>query len=294
MIIAEENFFIAGEKADKFRENSVYSETMCGAQLKTGVTAISVTDAFKRLSKGLNVSEEAKKTFIEFFHKSRYDLCCLPKGHSGKCLRTYASLFPNYLKRKLSDCHTTPGNDDILFYNRAARAFPIQITKQQENNLRKEFGTSTKYRACVPIEFASTKFGCATAEFDIAALLTLRKVDTSDQFLAITDYCPLDIKEGLKRHAEYLVEYYAKEFNIKITNEGYLCCWSNGQIFDPELWCQNGQIQFGHVIPVQSDEYMTRGLNVLPMTKEGNMMQGEKNPEEFKQSINKQSGWLNG
>ena len=284
MIIAEENFFIAGEKADKFRENSVYSETMCGAQLKTGVTGKSLIEAFDRLDDGLGICEKAKETFIEFFHENRYDVCCLPKGHSGKCLKTYDKFKFGKFGKKFSDCHQTPGADDVLFFNRKLRTFPIQITKDQERKLRELHGKQTKYRACIPIEFSSTNFGCATAMYDIAALMTLQK--------KVTHELPEDIEAELEKHAKYLIDYYAKEVGIKITNEGYLCDWTSGQILEPELWHQDGQIQFGHVTPVKSDEYMTRGLNVLPMTKLGNMVQGEMNVEEYKQDMRNRNAWL--
>ena len=284
MIIAEENFFIAGEKADEFRENSVYSEIMCGVQLNTGVTEASVDGAFDRLDDGLGICEKAKETFTEFFHENSYDVCCLPKGHSGKCLQTYDKFEYGKFGKKFLDCDQTPGGDNVFFFNRKKRCFPIQITKDQERKLRKEYGKDTLYRACIPIEFSSTNFGCATAMYDLAAVLTLQK--------GIINTIPDDIEFELRNHAEYLVEYYAEEFNIKITNEGYLCDWTSGQILEPELWHLEGQIQFGHVTPVKSDEYMTRGLNILPMTKIGNMVQGEMNVEEYKQDMRNRNAWL--
>ena len=54
---------------------------------------------------------------------------------------------------------------------------------------------------------------------------------------------------------------------------------------------ENGKIQFGHVVPVKSDEYMTRGLNIVPMTMEANTMQGDRTPEEFDEWIDAIYNW---
>ena len=47
------------------------------------------------------------------------------------------------------------------------------------------------------------------------------------------------------------------------------------------------QVQFGHVVPVKSDKYMTRGGNLLPITRGGNLMQSNR-------SIKGTYDWLRG
>jgi len=215
----------------------------------------------------------------------------MPKGHKGKCCHSYKRFFPKQYANKFMDCKQAPGNMHKVFYkNRCGRVHPIQITKAYELELRLLHGKKTNYGACIPIEFASTRFGCATAEFDLAALLTRHK--------GIAETLPSDIKSVLDKHAEYLIEYYNKELGIYIEKEGYLCDWVTGKILEAEWWeldsRLNSSIQFGHVIPVKSDEYMTRGLNIIPMTKRGNLIQGDDEPETVTQTQIYSAGHMKG
>ena len=120
------------------------------------------------------------------------------------------------------------------------------------------------------------------AAFDFASLLTLQKGNVYKK-----NFAP-DIISKFQEHAEYLVKFYKETYNIRIVNdEGYLCDPWTLETLEQEWWNakekskNRNQIQFCHVIPVCSDKYLTRGMNVIPMTRDTNYQQGDRSFPEF-------------
>ena len=139
-----------------------------------------------------------------FFYKNFYKhfstpKCVLPKGHSD-LVHVLKKFFPEQYAKKIKDCDTTPGDDDILYKNRARRIFPIQVNKKQYtvlNDLHKWKASKIFMKAAIPTEFGGTNFTIATAHFDLAAILMLQK--------GIEHTLPKDIEEKLLDRAQDIV-----------------------------------------------------------------------------------------
>jgi hypothetical protein len=222
------------------------------------------------------LSSEDSYFFERFFReKSAKNYCSLPKNHAGRCSGSYEKFFDPEFANKLKDCSVTPGDDDILFKNRARRTFPIQVSKSRYRELNEKHrwkGNNLRMKAAVPLEHAGTPFTVATAQYDFASLLMLQK--------GIRHKLPKDVEAALLLRARHLVEKL-KEKRIFITNStGYLCDAVVGCTLEPEWYSiESGsdpnQIQFGHIYPLSPKKYMTRGMNVIPITRRGNIIQSD-------------------
>jgi hypothetical protein len=271
--------------AEDFEKNSIYAKVMCGKKLEnSGVKEKTMAKAIDRLQ-DLGLTESEIDFYWKFYETHGKPRCCLPAGHKGACQHLIGSYYADNFINKFFDCTQAPGADDVIFKNRIARFFGVQLTKENESTLRKMYGLKQKkkYKAAIPVHQAGTGFTCATAAFDLASLTTLQygieyKKNFSD-----------DVLEAYKKHAQYLVNYYKTEYNMTIVDdEGYLCDpWSLERL-QPDWWNTDeldnfNQIQFGHVFPVVSNRYMTRGLNILPLTRETNSAQNKRSFPEFVQ-----------
>ena len=189
--------------AEDFETNAIYSKVMCGSVLSKGVQQETFTEALSRLA-DYELTPLEVKFFSDFYSKHSQARCCLPKGHIGKCQHLLGSYYTDNFKNKIADCTQAPGADDVVFKNRTARYFPIQITNEQETILRDIFKLKqkVKLKAAVPVDQAGTSYTCATAAFDFAALLTLQKGNVYKK-----NFAP-GILVKFKEHAEYLVKFY--------------------------------------------------------------------------------------
>tara|TARA_B100000131_G_scaffold211598_1_gene203453 strand:+ start:316 stop:1197 length:882 start_codon:yes stop_codon:yes gene_type:complete len=270
MTFVTEDLRTAVTEAEEFEnEDIIYHESMCLKPTSGGVKEKTFIEALQAAKKYM--SEEDIAFYHDCFNKNRKSRCVLPKGHKGRCRCSYETFFTDKFAKKIHDCVQAAGNSDILFKNRSHRAFPIQVTKEQYtvlNELYKWKASNVKLKAAMPTEFGSTSFIVATAIFDFTAILMLQK--------GIEHELPEDIESKLLDRAKDIVKEF-KQQGIRIVDEnGYLCCPIIQKTIEPE-WYDNRdddfQIQFGHVNPVRSDKYMTRGGNLLPITRAGNTMQ---------------------
>ena len=173
------------------------------------------------------------------------------------------SMFGDVFGGKLKDCFITPGNKG-MFYNRAARHFPIQLLR----TARQTVGPTDDAFA-IPIEFGGTGFTTATAYFDWGSLIThVKGFEPTD---AIKPYLNI-----YQEHGDFLREYYLTNYRMQIvTEEGYLCDPFTLETLDLDMWEEGHEIQFAHVLPVSDVSYRTRGLNTIPATRRTNMLQGD-------------------
>ena len=259
-------------EAQQFENNETYTKSMCLKPTRGGVQKDTFEKALTKAKKYM--TEEDIAFYREFFANYSAPKCVLPKGHSGPCSCSYNKFFDDRFANKIKDCDTTPGDNDILFKNRARRIFPVQVTKEQYRVLNKMYkwkANKVKLKAGIPVEFGGTSFTIATSHFDLAAILMLQK--------GVEHKLPEDIEYKLLDRAHDIVVEF-KEQGIRIVDEnGHLCCPIIQKTIEPE-WYDNRdddfQIQFGHVTPVKSDKYMTRGGNLLPITRIGNLMQSNR------------------
>ena len=271
MLITPQNRAAVAEAVD-FQETSPYKDYICGKTCNGGVRQRTFSESISRLAQ-VDITAAESDFYDDFYKNHSGAICCLPKGHSGKCRSTLAGFFTDKFANKIKDCNTAPGADDVLFKNRCKRTFPVQITKRQESELRSEYNLKqrVKLKAGIPLENAGTSFTVATAEFDFAALLLMQK--------GVTFTMPADVHDKLLIHAFRLVKEYHKR-GIYIAKDGYLCDPILGDILEPEWYTIDDdrspyQIQFGHVTPLSDSKYMTRGGNILPLTRRSNLIQSD-------------------
>tara|TARA_A100001515_G_scaffold98109_1_gene78997 strand:- start:977 stop:1906 length:930 start_codon:yes stop_codon:yes gene_type:complete len=270
------------EEGEWILNNLDYSEILCGKVLSNTSIKFEPFEESLNRCKPYGMSDEDIPFYMNLYEQNSRARCCLPKGHSGKCVKSYEKYFGKRFQSKLADCHQAPGADDIIFKNRTNRSFPLILDKDNETIIRDRFKLKqkVKLKAAIPSKQASTPLLAATACFDMAALLT-HQYDPNDEVFSkrneLDDFCI----QKLKEHADRLNKQYKMQYNIDIFDrEGYLCDPLTLQKFMPEYWTtkdkkSSNQIQFCHVYPVRSDKFMTRGMNILPMTRRTNMQQGD-------------------
>ena len=264
-------------EAEQFKLVSIYPNLMCLKHTKGGVGAKTFEVALAQVK--TYMSEKDVSFYRYFYNNYSSPLCFLPKGHSGKCSCSYNKFFSENFANKIKDCDTTPGNDDILYKNRARRIFPIQVNKNQYTILNAKYSwkaMNIKMKAGIPVEFGGTNFTIATAHFDFASILLLQK--------GIEHKLPEDIEFKLLTRSQDIVdEFLAQDINI-VDGNGQLCCPVLGCTIEPEWYKTDdknpNQVQFGHVEPIRADKYMTRGGNVIPITRNGNLMQSDKSIQQ--------------
>lgn len=271
MFVTEELRFAVAD-AEKFRQESIYNSLVCLKATTGGVKGKTFASALDRCSE--YISEEDKEFYQNFFDNYSKSLCVLPKGHSGKCTCSYSKFFSERFSKKIKDCDTTPGDSDTLFKNRTRRSFPIQVTKNQYTvlNAKYKWKGNVLLKAATPAENAGTNFTIATAHFDFAAILLLQK--------GVEHKLPEDVEYKLLDRAQDVVDEYAQQGINIVDADGQLCDPVLGYTLQPEWYGiedkrDPNQIQFGHVNPLRSDKYMTRGLNILPITRRGNLIQSD-------------------
>lgn len=274
------------KEAEKYQKASIYNDLICGEHVSGGVRQDTVLTKINLLLDKNIIDAEDKEFYLNNFDTYNTPLCSLPKGHSSRHKSSSQNFFGEWGYTKVADCHTAPGADDVLIKNRTKRNFPIQFTKTMETALRKEHDLKSagKLKAGIFVENANTPFLAATADIDMASMLVA--IRGSDNHYDM----PQDIEYAYKNHFKFLINDYASR-GITISKDGeHLCDMILGYEMQPE-WV-NGedrkaptQIQFGHVVPISPDKYMTRGGNVIPLTRNGNLMQGDGTFENTKETI---------
>ncbi len=259
-------------EAEEFQKNSEYKDLICLKPTNGGVKESTFKTALKAISPYCTKSDI--EFYEHFYQKHSSPLCVFPKGHSEKCSGSLNSFFDENFQLKLKDCDTTPGDDDILFKNRARRIFPVQVTKAQYTvlNAKYKWKGNVALKAAIPAENAGTSFTIATSIFEFASILLLQK--------GISHSLPSKVHKFLYARAQEVAGKLAKRSIYIVDRDGYLCDAVLGCTLEPEWYGIEDkrdpyQIQFGHIDPLRGDRYMTRGMNVLPVTRRGNLIQSD-------------------
>ena len=242
---------------------------------------------------------------IEEFKRINADMtqarCCLPKGHHGKCKRSPSSFFEtsNSLDTLIKQCHTSEG-DGGIFTNRGSRntilIAPGSITSGQSglekgkvnsillaqrkvdiaNNLLPPPKKDDPANISGPIqvlERAGHPIGIACAAYDGLAFLTAVKgIIYKPEF---DEYFPTSIlTSAIHHHLQKLIIYFATQPKLCVDivdSSGYLCDIFDDEILLTQKLCSiKHAVHFGHARPVQSNRFMTRGHNILLLTKDTN------------------------
>ena len=260
---------------DEYIEKKQYETTMCLKCTKSGPRGAHEHDIqYIGTCKVLSNRNELK-------HK-----CVLPKGHTGKCQHRFDFLFndsPEAKKLVGSISHKvyiTPGNDDYVYKNRASRLYPLVMSQKEQVKIRDK---SVKKKCCIPLKDATTPEHLAHASLDW--IVYILNVDGVEDLINDEKMTP-EINSYFETHKSFLVNYY-KGFKRKVFNDAgkTICCVTKkGFILDDvsdinrdvRLDIRDSDLQMGHNIS-RSDSFITiRGCNLLPQSRRGNLIIGER------------------
>ncbi len=269
-----------------------YKNKFCLKELKKSVQEKTINSSLDRLilscqEKDINVTiADIKKVVNNMDYKSR---CCLPKNHKGACLKTlpWGKVLSKSKKSYLTQLdwvYNTPGNNDFIFKNRSSRLFPIKLSDTVEKKIRDK---NIKRKCAIPLKDGSSPLMAVTCYIDLCSYL-LR----TDGFWNLLNFKEthikkIDIKNMFNFYKKDHFKYISNKFlesNRKIskkTDKTVLCCPVRGSTIKIEDLVRDIKddlsIQFGHVIPRSNTQMMTRGQNVVLMTRRGNLLIGDHN-----------------
>jgi len=214
-------------------------------------------------------------------------LCVLPKGHSGKCKHKFNCCFIkcDQSERILSSLdlaiYSSPGNDDYVYKNRASRLHGNLLSNSEEKKIRDK---TIKKKCAIPLKDATTPLLLAQAALDwmtyllfVPGVIDLLDPDYVDYGIIINYFM---------WNKEFLINYYESFNRVVFDKDGNTICCITRHIFrlddiadlhrDIRVDIRDSDLQMGHNIP-RSDNYITvRGCNLLPMSRRGNLIIGEK------------------
>ena len=212
--------------------------------------------------------------------------CVLPIGHSGKCSHNYECLFAktnvaSHLANKSKTAiYSTPGNDGYVFKNRASRLFEAAISAPAEKKIRNK---AVKLSAAIPLKDASSPIPLAQAYVDSMTFLwnIVDGADLFDQshpaFASVSDMLAKN-KTHLKKVFSGREIFSAAGKTICVVT-GEECRVEDfvGVGRDMRVECRDTDVQLGHVDARRDTALSIRGGNLLPMSRRGNLIMGERN-----------------
>ncbi len=269
--IFDENFVSCYKHSLEWEKNinKFYLNSYCLKEIKSkkseNVFETSINSLIKCCKlKNIEISYDKLKKFLELFDTNF--LCILQKNHSGKCCKKFN------IKSLIDFIFSTPGNNDFIFKNRSSRLHSIKISDNIEKKLRNK---NEKFKCAIPLKDASTPLMIATAYIDlISCFFNIKDINKEIKFEDTFNFYKIN-------HFNFLTNYYSL-FNRKIkNNEGYLCCPITGNIILIEflkLQIDNeNSLNLGHIEPRNNKYFTIRGLNILLMSRYGNLILGNHN-----------------
>ena len=255
-----------------YEDNKHYEDLMCMKDTKSGPR-----------------HDKKNYTFVENVNimHGRENLkykCVLPKGHKGTCTHTFNRLFiinPKTKKATKAFCnaiYSTPGNDDYVYKNRASRLHNIVLSSKEEKKIRDK---NEKKKCAIPLKDASSPILMAQAYLDWLTYV-LNIEDISQHINGENS----DIMNMISKNKDHLIRIYRSKNRDIFDGTGHSICVITGKrikfsdVSDPDrdnrVDIKDSDIQLGHNEP-RSDKYVSiRGENLVPMTRRGNLIIGEK------------------
>tara|TARA_B100000212_G_scaffold258767_1_gene198807 strand:- start:9871 stop:10713 length:843 start_codon:yes stop_codon:yes gene_type:complete len=219
-------------------------------------------------------------------HNSKH-LCVLPKGHTGKCSHQLNFLFNvdeecKQICRKIySAIYSTPGHDDYVYKDRTSRLFKNVLSTEEQLKIRDK---TIKKKCAIPLKEYSTPFDLACAYLDwITYILNVEEIQ--NDYISLEYYKSSVYKNYISKHKEFMENFY-KSYNRAIFNkDGFTICCVTQYLFKLEdiadktrnmrVDIRRTDMQLGHVVPKNEETITIKGLNLVPMTREGNRLVGE-------------------
>ncbi len=213
--------------------------------------------------------------------------CVLPLGHLGKCCQKFPKLFKknSFTNKLLTSVETainsTPGNDDYVYKNRSSRLSENVLSSTQEKIIRDK---TEKKRCAIPLKDASSPILLAQAYLDWMTFIV--NIADIGEHLNVVEDENKSILLMLTKNKEHLISVYAS-FNRDIFDkQGNSMCVITRNVIkladvadptrDNRVDICDKDIQLGHNHP-RSEKYVSiRGENLIPMSRRGNLVIGER------------------
>jgi len=213
--------------------------------------------------------------------------CVLPKGHNGKCKNNLNHLFKkNAITEKLKTSislatSSTPGNDDFVYKNRASRLHPIVLSSEEEKKIRNK---NEKKKYAIPLKDASSPILIAQSTIDWVTFMV--NIEDISEHIEHDNDENKDILSMLDRNKKHLISVFASSNREIFDRNGYSMCVITRNTIklsdvsepsrDNRVHILDSDIQLGHNFP-RSEEYVSiRGENLIPMSRRGNLIIGER------------------
>jgi hypothetical protein len=208
-------------------------------------------------------------------------------GHLGKCCHKFSTLFKknSFTKKLLSSVdsaiYNTPGNDDYVYKNRSSRLYENVISSIQEKSIRDK---KEKKKCAIPLKDASSPILLAQSYLDWMTFI-VNIADVGEHLNVVEDENK-SILLMLTKNKEHLISVYAS-FNRDIFDKqgNSMCVITRSAIKladvsdptrDNRVNICDKDIQLGHNHP-RTEKYVSiRGENLLPMSRRGNLVIGER------------------
>ena len=237
--------------------------------------------------------------FDEVLNYNQTRLCVLHKHHEGPCCSTPFSE-KNMLQKSrvcakmetsINSCiYQVPGDTsgNSYYKNRASRLYPIVISSDTKFKIKRESVSSKIPKICISLKEHTTPFLMATAYIDWVTY-TIHIEGMEENILTTLEEPFMTWKKILQtQHAEYLHTYFKnrnrKVFEMKSGVRNTICAVKQNILTvsnfadttrDNRIIIDQNDIQMGHILPRNNNEYTIRGTNLVMMTREGNRAVGE-------------------
>lgn len=223
--------------------------------------------------------EYCKDLHIDFSYRKEYKKCCvLPKDHYGKCKFNYNNIFiKNDITKKLLSSidlaiYNTPGNDCYVYKNRASRLFEIALSNNDEKIIRNK---EIKKKCAIPLKDSSSPKLLAFAYLDWMTFIF--NIKDINQYLNISYK---NIQKIIEINKNNLIKFY---HNRKIFDDdgNTICVILQKTLLlknfsdidrDNRVDIDKYDVQLGHSYPRSDFMVSIRNKNLLPMTRNGNLI----------------------
>ena len=263
------------ENSIQFQENEHYKSLMCLKDTTSGPKHDKSKDEFMDNKNKMSGRDNLKCK------------CVLPLGHKGKCCKNFSLLFKNNkITKKLissSDLaiYSTPGNDDYVYKNRCSRLYRNVLSSREEKKIRDK---KNKKKCAIPLKDTSFPILLAQAYLDwITYIVNIKDIS---ELLNIEENANNDILLMISKNKEHLISVFENYNRQVFDNYGNSICVITKNIIevsdvsDPtrnnRINILDKDIQLGHNYP-RSEKYVSiRGENLIPMSRRGNLVIGER------------------
>jgi hypothetical protein len=245
------------------------------------------------------IKDHVSNTFEEVLAYNQMRLCVLQKNHDGPCCSTpfaekkmlVKSRVSNKMETSINSCiYQVPGDTsgNSFYKNRASRLYPIVIGSNAKIKIKRQSSDSKVPKICISLKEHTTPFQMATAYIDWVTYAI--HIDGMDEHIISPLSEPfLSWKNVLQsQHATFLQNYFKKRnrkiFDVSSGARKTICAVKQNILTvsnfadttrDNRVDIDQNDIQMGHIVPRNSNEYTIRGTNLLMMTREGNRAVGE-------------------